>query len=469
MRTRDTFDVMSSTLAVLADAIAIFAGFMLAVYIRFDTGWVPLKHELLPPRELYWYGSGIATLLFLFIFRALHLYVRPQLGGFGDKIPRIVRATGSSILLAIALAFVIRTDPPFSRVVAGISFFTATLLVLLERWLLFRLEIHIARKRETVNRVIVIGTDAVAARLKQMLEHEPRLRSHVTGFLSTGQETPDASIPRDLIRGGVDALEKLVDQGEVDQVILADTSLPHLRMADIILCCERALVSFLMVPDIFGVLTSKVDVQHVGDVPLLGVSMWPLDFFWNRVAKRIEDVLGGLVGLVVSAPVILVAAPLIKSSSPGPVFYRQDRCGERGKSFTILKLRTMPVDAEEQTGPVWATAEDPRRTKVGAFLRRHNLDELPQFWNVLKGDMSLVGPRPERPVFVEQFKEDISRYMWRHAHKPGITGWAQVNGLRGNTDLRERIKYDLYYLENWSLALDFKILVKTFFARKNAY
>lgn len=469
MRTRDTFDVMSSTLAVLADAIAIFAGFMLAVYIRFDTGWVPLKHELLPPRELYWYGSGIATLLFLFIFRALRLYVRPQLGGFGDKIPRIVRATGSSILLAIALAFVIRTDPPFSRVVAGISFFTATLLVLLERWLLFRLEIHIARKRETVNRVIVIGTDTVAARLKQMLEHEPRLRSRVTGFLSTGQETPDASIPRDLIRGGVDALEKLVDQGEVDQVILADTSLPHLRMADIILCCERALVSFLMVPDIFGVLTSKVDVQHVGDVPLLGVSMWPLDFFWNRVAKRIEDVLGGLVGLVVSAPVILVAAPLIKSSSPGPVFYRQDRCGERGKSFTILKLRTMPVDAEEQTGPVWATAEDPRRTKVGAFLRRHNLDELPQFWNVLKGDMSLVGPRPERPVFVEQFKEDISRYMWRHAHKPGITGWAQVNGLRGNTDLRERIKYDLYYLENWSLALDFKILVKTFFARKNAY
>ncbi|HPG00580.1 MAG TPA: undecaprenyl-phosphate glucose phosphotransferase [Kiritimatiellia bacterium] len=460
---------MSSTLAVLADAIAIFAGFMLAVYIRFDTGWVPLRHELLPPRELYWYGSGIATLLFLFIFRALGLYVRPQLGGFGDKIPRIVRASGYGIFLAIALAFVIRTDPPFSRVVAGISFFTATLLVLVERWLLFGLEIHIARKRETVNRVIVIGTDAVAARLKQMLEHEPRLRSRVTGFLATGTETPDPAIDQNLIRGRVDDLEKLIDQGEVDQVILADTSLPHLRMADIILCCERALVSFLMVPDIFGVLTSKVNVQHIGDVPLLGVSKWPLDFFWNRVAKRVEDVIGGVVGLVASAPVIIAAAPLIKLSSRGPIFYRQDRCGERGNVFTIYKLRTMPTDAEQESGPVWATADDPRRTKVGAFLRRHNLDELPQFWNVLRGDMSLVGPRPERPVFVEQFKEDISRYMWRHAHKPGITGWAQVNGLRGNTDLRERIKYDLYYLENWSLALDFKILVKTFFARKNAY
>jgi len=145
------------------------------------------------------------------------------------------------------------------------------------------------------------------------------------------------------------------------------------------------------------------------------------------------------------------------------------RCGEGGREFTIYKLRTMTEDAEDDTGPIWALPDDPRRTQIGAFLRRHNLDELPQFWNVLKGDMSLVGPRPERPHFVEQFKEDISRYMWRHASKPGMTGWAQVNGLRGNTSISERIKYDLYYLENWSLAFDFKIIVRTFFSRENAY
>ena len=433
MRTRDTFDVMSSTLAVLADAIAIFAGFMLAVWIRFDAGWVPLKHEILPPRDLYWYGSGIATLLFLFLFRSLGLYVRPQLGSFGDKVPRIVRASGSGILLAVALAFVIRTDPPFSRVVAGISFFTATILVLVERWLLFRLEIHVARKKETVNRVVVIGTDAVAARIKQVLEHEPRLRSRVTAFLAAGGETPDPSIPRELIRGRVDALEQLIDAGEVDQVILADTNLPHLRMADIILCCERALVSFPHGARHLRRVDEQGDVQHVGDIAAARRQQVAARLLLEPRHQARGECRGAPWDSSFPRP-SSPSPPPIKLQFAGPVFYRQDRCGERGKVFSILKLRTMPVDAEQESGPVWATADDPRRTKVGAFLRRHNLDELPQFWNVLKGDMSLVGPRPERPVFVEQFKEDISRYMWRH----GQTGHDRMGAGEhcAATDLR---------------------------------
>jgi exopolysaccharide biosynthesis polyprenyl glycosylphosphotransferase len=216
-------------------------------------------------------------------------------------------------------------------------------------------------------------------------------------------------------------------------------------------------------------MTSSMDVQSLNDIPLLGISAWPLDSLWNRLLKRAEDVVGASVGLLLSLPVIAVAAVLIKRSSPGPVFYRQERCGEGGRAFTLLKLRTMPEDAEAQTGPVWTVENDSRRTRVGECLRTYNLDELPQFWNVFKGDMTLVGPRPERPYFVEQFKEEIGNYMSRHVSKPGMTGWAQVNGLRGNTDLKERVKYDLYYLENWSLAFDFKILLKTIFARKNAY
>jgi exopolysaccharide biosynthesis polyprenyl glycosylphosphotransferase len=187
------------------------------------------------------------------------------------------------------------------------------------------------------------------------------------------------------------------------------------------------------------------------------------------VAKRAEDIVGSTLGLLAAAPVIALAAAAIRLTSPGPVFYRQERCGEKGRTFNLVKLRTMRVDAESESGPVWTTENDPRRTPVGSFLRRHNLDELPQFWNVLKGEMSLVGPRPERPHFVDQFKEGITRYMSRHAAKPGITGWAQVNGYRGNTDLRKRVELDLWYLENWSSALDFKILARTFFSRKNAY
>ena len=317
--------------------------------------------------------------------------------------------------------------------------------------------------------MLILGTDSVAARIKLALKREPRLRSRVVAFLRTNDTPPDPAIPADLIKGTMDELEKLVAAGEVDQVILADPSLPHERTAEIILCCERGLVTFMLVPDLYNVLTTKVHVENVGEIPLIGFSKWPLDYFWNRVTKRAEDIAGSIVGLLISAPVVAVAAPIIKLTSRGPVFYRQERCGERGERFFIYKLRTMKAEAEAATGPVWAQENDPRRTGIGAFLRRHNLDELPQFWNVFVGDMSLVGPRPERPHFVEQFKEDVTRYMWRHVSKPGMTGWAQVNGLRGNTDISERIKYDLYYLENWSLAFDFKILVKTLFARKNAY
>jgi exopolysaccharide biosynthesis polyprenyl glycosylphosphotransferase len=224
-----------------------------------------------------------------------------------------------------------------------------------------------------------------------------------------------------------------------------------------------------MVPDLYGVLTSRVRVNHVADIPLIGIASWPLDAFWNRVLKRFEDIAGSLVGLLLSAPIVLLAAPLIKRSSPGPVFYRQTRCGIAGKPFTLFKLRTMPVDAEHATGPVWATADDPRRTRIGEFLRKWNLDELPQFWNVLAGDMSLVGPRPERPHFVEQFKGGVGHYMTRHISRPGMTGWAQVNGLRGNTSIEDRVQHDLYYLENWSLSFDLKILIQTFFNRQNAY
>ncbi|OGV46176.1 MAG: undecaprenyl-phosphate glucose phosphotransferase [Lentisphaerae bacterium GWF2_57_35] len=442
---------------------------MLAVWVRFYSGWIPLKHETLPPYILYVYGAGVITLLFLFIYRSLGLYVRPQTGSFGDKLPRLVRATGWGILLATALAFIIRTEPPFSRVTAGMSFFTIAILVVLERYILFRAEIYLARRRTLVNRIAIIGTDEVAAHLRHVIEKEPRLRSRVVAFLRTPNTGIDPAIAQDLIRGKSDDLEALIENKEIDQVILADTSISHSRMVQIILFCERGLIPFLMVPDLFGVLTSKVSVRHVGDVPLLGVSKWPMDYFWNRLLKRLEDVVGSAVGLLISAPIVAIAALLIKRTSPGPVFYRQVRCGEGGREFVIYKLRTMKDGAEDDTGPRWAVADDPRRTGVGAFLRRHNLDELPQFWNVFKGDMSMVGPRPERPHFVEQFKEDVGRYMWRHASKPGITGWAQINGLRGNTSIAERIKYDLYYLENWSLSLDFKILVQTFFSRENAY
>ena len=464
-------DALASGLAVVVDGIAVFTGFLLATWLRFDSGLFVVESR--PPQLFFMYVwvPAIGTIIFLFIFRSLGLFVRPQIGRFSSKIPRLMRAIGLGILLTTALAFALRPKdtPPFSRVAVAIAFFTIAIQILVERFLLFRIEIQFARRGGRQNRVLIVGTDSVAAHLKRGLEREPLLRSNVIGFISTGTPDVDESLAPDAIKGQIDNLEAILDAYPSDQLIVTDSHLGHQRVVEIILACEHHLVTFNMVPDMFRIMTGGMDMQLVDDIPLLGVSRWPLDYFWNRVLKRLEDVTGAIVGLLLYAPFIAIAALLVKRSSPGPVFYRQERCGENGKPFTIYKLRTMIVDAEEATGPVWAAPGDPRRTSVGVCLRRYNIDELPQLWNVLKGDMSLVGPRPERPHFVEKFKDDIDRYMWRHVSKPGMTGWAQVNGLRGNTSIEERIKYDLYYLENWSLSFDFKILLRTFAAHRNAY
>ena len=471
MRIRDTSDVLASCAAIAGDALAVFIGFLLATWLRFDSGLIPLFHDQLPVHlySMYAQGALVGAFLFLLIFQSLGLYVRPQIGTFGDKIPRLVHGVLLGLLVAVALAFVLRTEPPFSRMTVLVSVVTVLSLVLLERYALFRWELHLARHRCVVNRVAIVGADAIAARLKKALKQEPRLGARVVAFFQTraGEAHPD--IPRELLKGTLDDLRAFIESNQADQVILTDTTIDHARTIELILLCEQSLVTFTLVPDLLYVMTGRVDMSTIAEIPLLGVSRWPLDNFWNRLIKRAEDVLGALFGLIFVSPLLLVFAVLIKRDLPGPVFYWQERCGESGRPFRLIKFRTMIADAEATTGPVWAVENDPRRTRIGAFLRRHNLDELPQLWNVLKGEMSLAGPRPERPCFVEQFKEEISRYMWRHASKPGLTGWAQVSGLRGNTDIRERIKYDLYYLENWSLAFDFKILVKTLFSRENAY
>lgn len=472
MRTRDNFNVLTSCVAVIGDALAVFCGFMLATWLRFDGGIIPMFHDSPPPRLYAMYSMAAlpGTLIFLFIFQSLGLYVRPQTGSYGDKIPRLIRATGLGILLCAAMAFAIRTTPPFSRVTVLLSAATIGALVMLERYLLFRWELFIARRRSRLSNVIIIGTNAIAARLRSTLQSDPRLGARVTAFfrVSAGAKIHDA-VPPELVKGTLADVKDFMEANRVDQVILADMEVGTDRMVELIILCEQSLATFRLVPDLFHILTGSVDMQSIADIPLLGVGRWPLDNFWNRAAKRAEDILGALTGLLVLSPLMLLISVLIKRDSPGPVFFIQERCGERGRKFRLIKFRTMRVDAEALTGPVWTVENDPRCTRFGRILRRTNFDELPQLWNVLRGEMSLVGPRPERPFFVEQFKEDINRYMWRHVSKPGITGWAQVNGMRGNTDINERIKYDLFYLEHWSLAFDFKILLKTLFTRQNAY
>ena len=473
MRKKDTMDVLFSSIAVAADAYACVVGFILATWLRFDSGWLAVPFGRRPDLYAHYLQGAIGgTIILLVIFRGLGLYARPQTGRFESKIPRQVRAIGIGLITCTVLAFAFRNYHAYSysAMTMAISMVTLVFTVLFERYILFRLELHSYRHSPATNRVLILGTNDVAARLTQTLEHEPRLRAKVTGFLRTDDSDPSSSIPAGKILGNaLDIAAITAQHGRIDQLILVDSKLSHDRIVDIILLCDRNMIRFNMVPDLFWIMTGSIDMESIEDIPLLGLSRWPLDYFWNRVLKRTEDILGAFAGLVISAPAIALAAIMVKASSPGPIFYRQERCGETGTVFSLIKVRTMKIDAEEDSGPVFTQRDDPRVTGVGAFLRRHNLDELPQLWNVLRGDMSLVGPRPERPYFVEQFKTEIGRYMWRHVSKPGVTGWAQVNGLRGDTSIQDRIKYDLYYLENWSLSFDFKIIAKTLRARENAY
>ncbi|MBI2159821.1 MAG: undecaprenyl-phosphate glucose phosphotransferase [Candidatus Rokubacteria bacterium] len=288
------------------------------------------------------------------------------------------------------------------------------------------------------------------------------------GLLSDKADTPGLAVPR---LGGLEEIRSVLDRQQVDIVFIA---LPHSdygRLTAVLNDIGDDPVAIHFVPDVFSLASLRGGVEEFETIPFIHLRESPL-YGWNLVLKRAFDLLFGTLALAVAAPVMAAVAIALKLASPGPVLYRQERMGVDGRRFQMLKFRTMRVDAEKETGPVWARPDDPRRTRLGTFLRHWSLDELPQLWNVLRGEMSLVGPRPERPSFVEEFRRRVPGYMLRHKVKAGITGWAQVNGWRGNTSIEKRIEYDLYYIERWTLGFDLKILVQTVwygFRNRNAY
>ncbi len=321
------------------------------------------------------------------------------------------------------------------------------------------------------SRMLIVGTGEAAEAVIRRIQSAPWFGYEVIGVVALHSDgvTQVAGVP---VIGTAEDLPDLVYARDVDEVLIAVPEAPHSEVLRLISLCERSNLSIKIYPDIFQLIATQPSLDDLGGLPLLTVRD-VAQRGWKLALKRAMDIVGASVGLILLSPLMLLIAILIKLDSPGPVFYVQERMGLDGRPFLMLKFRSMRADAEKE-GPGWTRPDDPRRTRVGAILRRLNLDELPQLINVLLGDMSLVGPRPERPVYVEQFRRVIPRYMERHREKAGITGWAQINGLRGDTSIAERTKYDLWYVENWSLWLDIKILLRTLvqtltFRSPNAY
>ncbi len=318
-------------------------------------------------------------------------------------------------------------------------------------------------------RILFIGWNELSERLTKFVMNDPSQAYTVVGCIPPVgghyEKDPPETIPH------IAAFRDIVNMLRakcIDIVMLADRTASMTEIDDLATICEKEMVQLKVIPSYFQILVTGLSLQTISGVPILGISQLPLDRPANQILKRTVDIIGAIVGLILSVPLIALFGAVVYVESPGPIFYRQRRLGRAGVAFDIIKVRSMKLDAETGGKPGWTVKDDPRRLKIGAFMRKWNIDELPQFWNVLKGEMSLVGPRPERPELIANFKEEIAHYNARHGAKPGVTGWAAVNGLRGDTDLSERIRCDLYYLENWSLWLDIQIMFLTFFRRANA-
>ncbi len=317
--------------------------------------------------------------------------------------------------------------------------------------------------------VLIIGGDRLAERVAEKVTSEPHLGYRLVGLLA---DYYHETMPRGLYLGKLSRLQKILTSNLVDEVLIALPLRRENEMVTAVEICESEGARFRIIPDFYRVIQSRAVLDYMGDMPLISIRTEPLISLKNRLMKRAFDIVFSAAVLVVLSPLFLVISLLIKTGSPGPVFFKQKRVSTNNKEFEMYKFRTMRVQETRDSDTIWTTENDPRVTPMGGFLRRSNLDELPQFWNVLIGNMSVVGPRPERKFFVEQFKADIPRYKVRHQVKSGISGWAQVNGLRGDTSISDRIAHDLYYIENWSLWVDLLIIWKTLFGSKtntNAY
>ncbi|MED5343514.1 MAG: undecaprenyl-phosphate glucose phosphotransferase, partial [SAR324 cluster bacterium] len=308
--------------------------------------------------------------------------------------------------------------------------------------------------------VLVVGEGSQADFLIERLKELKPIGIHLSGSISLAEQSSEN--PGSKVLGSLEQLPQIIQQQRIDQVFISLSLKEQHRLEELKDLLSEQWVDVRIVPDLGSFRTLHTDVESFAGMPLVTLVQSPMTG-WNQVLKRALDLAGAILALILFSPLMLLIAFLVKITSPGPILYRQQRMGLDGKTFFTLKFRSMRQDAEKQTGAVWATENDTRRTTLGVYLRRFNLDELPQLFNVLNGDMSLVGPRPERPVLIEEFKSKIPNYMLRHKVKAGITGWAQINGWRGNTSLEKRIEHDLYYIERWSVWLDLKILLLTVF------
>jgi Undecaprenyl-phosphate glucose phosphotransferase len=437
-----------------------FAAWELAYLLRFH--WIDFPAaSMIPEHEEYLKAAVFLAILAVFVFSFSGVYRMHKIVHLRHEYYHILRGTFTLFLLTLVAAFFYR-EFSYSRVHTIYFLFCYLILLffsrLITRWILQWMH----ARGTNVEQILVIGNGVTANKFINRLDRLKSLGIVLKGVIDTGNNTK-SDIPNNIPKlGGIDQLSQVIHAHKIDQVFIALSPEEQHYLPELKELLAEEWVDVRIIPDLGIFRMLNTEVESFEDMPIVTIVQSPMTG-WNQVLKRLLDISGAFIALVLFAPLMLVIAVVIRLTSTGPSLYGQERMGLDGRTFHALKFRSMHYDAESQTGAVWASENDERRTKFGIFLRKYSLDELPQLFNVFKGEMSLVGPRPERPVFIEQFKSQIPHYMLRHKVKAGITGWAQINGWRGNTSLEKRIECDLYYIERWSLWFDVKILFLTLF------
>jgi Undecaprenyl-phosphate glucose phosphotransferase len=458
-----------AALLLASDVAATLVALAAAYFLRFRAEIIPVRHGI-PDAELYFRLFPLIAVLWPAVYYFYGLYqVRRNRSRVEEGLSVLV-ATGLATLLLAGLATFYRGFS-YSRAVLVLFFGLDVFFVFAGRTAIRRYLEEAWRHGVGVRHVLVVGAGRLGRAVVEKLHEHPEAGLRAIGFVDDAASKRDTAYLGVPVLGTTGEAARIVDERGADTVFLALPLEAHRTMLAVLQDVGRTVADVRVVPDLLQHITFRAGVEDLDGLPVVHLTQVPLTG-WMSLVKRALDVGLSAMALVILAPVYGVLALAIRLSDPGPVLYRQRRMGLDGRPFDILKFRSMVVDAEAQTGPQFADPDDTRRTRVGALLRRWSLDELPQLVNVLRGEMSLVGPRPERPEFVREFKERFPQYMLRHRVRAGITGWAQVHGWRGNTSLSKRIEYDLYYIENWTLALDIKILWMTLrhgFRHRNAY
>ena len=453
---------------VVIDAFVIalsylFACFLqLGFFIQKDIGRLTTEEYLLP---LFFVVPGL-----LLLYYAFNLYTSKRVQGRRLEIGNIIKANSLMLLIFLSVLMLRHMDD-FSRQLVFLFYGIDTVLEVVVRFLIRRALVNIRKKGMNLKRILLVGYSRAAEEYIDRINANPQWGYVVRGILDDNIERGTMYKGVKVI-GRIDNLLVILPQNHLDEIAITLGLNEYYKLERIVGLCEKSGVHTKFIPDYNNIIPTKPYTEDLLGLPVINIRHVPLSNTFNMMVKRTMDVCGSLLCIVLFSPVMLLMAALIKLTSPGPLIFKQERVGLHNRPFKMYKFRSMEVQTEREEQKGWTVKNDPRVTGIGRFMRKTSIDELPQLFNVLKGDMSLVGPRPERPQFVEKFREEIPRYMVKHQVRPGMTGWAQINGYRGDTSIRKRIEYDLYYIENWTVGLDFKILFLTCFKgfiNKNAY